>query len=63
MKMPANLSVTPYTNPTSALVNSNVARAGFDSHRRSAAVDLAGNVVMALDRSLHQHLVVGLDVA
>ena len=47
----------------SSLVNANVARASLNTHSRTAAVDLAGNVVMALDRSLNEHFAICFDFA
>lgn len=46
----------------SLLMNANVARAGFNAHCWAAAVDLADDVVAVL-RSLRQHLLIGMDAA
>jgi len=50
----------PYDDPQpreQALMNPDIAGAGFDAHRRTAAVQLAGEVVVVVG-SLRKHLAV-----
>ena len=41
-------------------MDANVAGTGFDAHRGSAAMHLADDVVL-VERSLHGHLLIGVD--
>jgi hypothetical protein len=53
----------PLFTSDSQLVDADVSGAGFYAHYRAASVDFAGDMVVALNGTLHEHFVVGFDIA